>query len=255
MKNTPEGSGDRTIAADTTATVRDTDPADVSLSTAALVAGAGLLTMAVLSALSIPFLERVVVAGDPGATASNVLGDEFRFRLSIVALVGVVALDVVVAWALYVFLRPVNEGLSLIAALFRVSYAAILAAAVGNLVDMLDLLTTGTYAEALGTAGTNALALAEYVAFTNTWDVGLAVFGVHLLLIGYVAFEAHYIPDAIGVLVAIAGLGYVVDSLGVLLVGTYGFELAMVTFIGEVVLLAWLLYAGRKIGRPKPGAS
>lgn len=255
MKDTAGGSGDRTGPTDTKATVPDTDPAGVSLSTAALVAGAGLLVMAVLSALSIPFLVGVVVTGEPGATASNVLGDEFRFRFSIAALVGVVALDVVVAWALYVFLRPVNKGLSLLAALFRVSYAAILAAAVGNLVDMLDLLTTGAYAAALGTTETHALALAEYVAFTNTWDVGLAVFGVHLLAVGYLTFEADYVPAAIGVLVAIAGLGYVIDSLGALLVANYGFELAMVTFIGEVVLLAWLLYKGRTIRRPEPGAS
>ena len=40
----------------------------------------------------------------------------------------------------------------------------------------------------------------------------------------------------------IAGTGYVVDSLGGLLYATYPFELASVTFVGEVVLMIWLLF-------------
>ena len=50
-----------------------------------------------------------------------------------------------------------------------------------------------------------------------------------------------------GVLVAIAGAGYLIDSLGGLLYATYTFELASLTFVGEVVLMVWLLvFAARR---------
>ena len=51
-----------------------------------------------------------------------------RGRLLVVAV-----LDVMVAWALYAVLRPVNRGIALLAAWLRVVYAAVFAAALSNL--------------------------------------------------------------------------------------------------------------------------
>jgi Domain of unknown function (DUF4386) len=61
------------------------------------------------------------------------------------------------------------------------------------------------------------------------------------------AYGSGFVPRVIGVLVAIAGAGYLIDSLGGLLQATYTFELASLTFIGEVVLMVWLLvFAARR---------
>ena len=66
-------------------------------------------------------------------------------------------------------------------------------------------------------------------------------------LIGWLAFTSGFVPRVIGVLVAVAGAGYLIDSLGGLLSATYTFELASLTFIGEVVLMVWLLvFAARR---------
>jgi hypothetical protein len=62
-----------------------------------------------------------------------------------------------------------------------------------------------------------------------------------------VAVTPGFIPRVINVLVAIAGVGYPIDSFGNLLYPTYAFELASVTFVGEVVLMIWLLvFAARR---------
>ncbi|MFJ2239319.1 DUF4386 family protein [Streptomyces sp. NPDC087859] len=45
------------------------------------------------------------------------------------------------------------------------------------------------------------------------WNAGLIFFGIHLLL-GLLAFRSDYVPRVLGVLLALAGLGYLVDSLG-----------------------------------------
>src|SRR5687767_5992247 len=84
---------------------------DVAPRLAGRVAGWGILAMALLA----PFAEfyvrqRLVVPTDPAATATDITAHETLFRLGIVAFLVVIILDVVVAWALYVLLKPVSRS-------------------------------------------------------------------------------------------------------------------------------------------------
>ncbi len=97
--------------------------------------------------------------------------------------------------------------------------------------------------------------LAQIQQFEDIWSLGLGLFGIHLLLIGWLAFRSGFVPRFIGVLVSIAGLGYLVDSFGGLLFATYTFELASFTFIGEVVLMIWLLVFAARRPRNEGGSS
>jgi hypothetical protein len=158
----------------------------------------------------------------------------------------VAILDVVVAWALYIFLKPVNKSLSLLAAWFRVVYAAIFAIALNNLLTALQLINSADYLKAFEPNQLHAQVMSSLNAFTSGWDLGLAFFGLHLLVVGYLAFKSGYIPKFLGILLIIAGLGYLIDSLGKLLLPNYNVSIAMFTFIGEALLLFWLLWKGIK---------
>ena len=57
--------------------------------------------------------------------------------------------------------------------------------------------------------------------FDDIWKLGLGLFGIHLLLIGWLALVSGFIPRFVAVLVLIAGTGYLVDSFGGLLYATY----------------------------------
>jgi hypothetical protein len=70
------------------------------------------------------------------------------------------------------------------------------------------------------------------------------LFGVHLVLVGVLCWRSDVVPRLIGVLVALAGIGYFVDSVGVLVTPSYGADLAAVLFVGEVALMVWLLWWG-----------
>jgi hypothetical protein len=48
-------------------------------------------------------------------------------------------------------------------------------------------------------------------------------------------------------LLLIAGLGYLTDSFGKLLSANYNANIAMFTFIGEVLLVFWLFIKGARI--------
>jgi len=222
--------------------------ADISLRQAAIVAGVGLLAMAILA----PFAEfsvrqSLIVPGDAATTANNILANESLFRIAICVYLIVAILDIVVAWGLYVFLKPANKSLSLLAAWFRVVYAGILAMVLINFVIALQLLSGADYLSVFETDQLHAQAMLFLNAFDYGWNIGLAIFGLHLLVLGYVVFRSGYVPKILGILLVIAGFGYLIDSFGKLLSANYNVDIAVFTFIGEVVLIFWLFIKGARI--------
>jgi Domain of unknown function (DUF4386) len=211
---------------------------------AAVVAGIGLLVMAALALASFSALEGLVVEGDATATAGNIVEHELRFRMIVGGFLVVAVLDVVVAWALYVFLRPTGRSIALLAAWLRVAYAAVFAAAVSNLVVAARLLTDASSLDALGPRQLPARAMTAVDEFTGAWNVALAIFGLHLLVLGGLALKSSHIPSLLGILVMVAGLGYLADSFGELLSTSYDANVAGFTFAGEVLLMGWLLFVG-----------
>ena len=88
-------------------------------------------------------------------------------------------------------------------------------------------------------------------AFDIIWHVGLVLCGVHLLLIGYLAYRSGFMSKVIGILLLVAGIGYVVDAFGLVLSAGYTADISRFTFVGEAVLIFWLLIKGRRmVGGP-----
>jgi ABC-type multidrug transport system fused ATPase/permease subunit len=208
---------------------------------AGLIAGLGLLLMSILAGLAtFGVLDRLVTEGDASRTTSQILAAFGTFRLAILALFLIAVLDLVVAWALWVFFDHVHHVVAIVAACCRGVYAAIFAVAISHLLAAARLLSN-RQPDGLADHQLQLELLAEIERFYDIWSLGLGLFGFHLLLIGWLAFTSSVVPRVVGVLVAIAGAGYLIDSAGGLLSATYTFELASVTFIGEVVLMVWLL--------------
>jgi hypothetical protein len=217
---------------------------DVSPRTAALIAGLGLLLMAILAPFANFYvLERLVVAGDAKDTTENIMASSELFRIGIGCFLIVAVLDVLVAWALHILLEPVSRNLSLLAAWFRLLYAAVFVLALSPLLGVLQLLSASEF-KTPETSQLQAQVMLSVEAFRSGWDLGLVLFGFHLLVLGYVVFKSGFIPKWLGVLIGIAALGYLADSFGKLLVPDDNIRLAMYTFIGEVVLIFWLLWKG-----------
>ena len=213
----------------------------------ALVAGVATLVLAVLAgAANFAVIGGLVTRDDAARTARDVLASSGLFRIGLAALVVAVILDVVVAWALLTFFEPVDKDLSRLAAWFRLSYAAVFAVAVGQLLGVLPLLDAGR-PSAFTIDQRHTQALAKIEDFLSIWHVGLVLFGLHLVLIGYLAYRSGYVPRVLGVLLAIAGAGYLVDSFADMFVANYRANVAAVTFIGEALLMLWLLVKGRSV--------
>ena len=209
---------------------------DISLRTAAIVAGVGLLLMAILSPIAyLNTFQSLVKFDDTALTVQNILNSIGAFRTCIMLLFTVAILDIVVAWALYILLVPTNKNFSALAAWLRVIYAGIFIFAISKLYVALQVITVD---------GTQAMSFLK--AFQSIWDMALILFGFHLLVLGYLAFKSGYIPKWLGVFLALASVGYIVDGFGKSISPNYNLNIAQFTFVGEVLLIFWLLWRGFK---------
>lgn len=216
---------------------------------ACLVAGVALLVMAALAGFAIPVaVDGLVTPGDATQTAKDLTASEGVFRLGVVSLLLVATLDVVVAWALYTVFSPVSRALSLLAALFRLVYAGVFLVAVAQLVGALRLLEHDSLG-AFSADQRNAQVLLGVEAFHDTWDMGLFLFGLHLLVVGALAYRSGFVPRFLAVLVAVAGFGYAFDSVAAAASGGSLLKIGAFTFVGEFLLAIWLVARAGRPGR------
>ncbi|MFC1769626.1 DUF4386 domain-containing protein [Nitrospirota bacterium] len=220
---------------------------DTSLRQAALVAGFGLLIMTLAYLLPEIFVfKALIVSGDAEATANNILANEMLFRMGICGFLIVILCDVLVAWAFYVFLRPVSRSLSLLAAWFRLVYSVTFVIALFNYLDVLRYLSGAKYLSVFDLDNLHAQVMLSINAFSNEWAMGFVFFGLHLALVGYLAFKANYIPKFLGILLMVAGLSYLIDTFSKFLFPDFNVVLSVFTGWGELLFAFWLLYKGIK---------
>ena len=82
-----------------------------------------------------------------------------------------------------------NKILSLLAAWFRLVYTAVLATSINHLFQVLSLVRKPGI-EILGADQVPAHAMLQLNAFLSGWDLGLLIFGAHLLVLGYLVVKS-----------------------------------------------------------------
>src|SRR5207302_7523041 len=122
--------------------------------------------------------------------------------------------DVVAAWGLYLLLRPVNAFVSMFIAWLRVVFATLGLAAVLNLVTAHRLLTRPAALTALGRNQLDAQVHVAIGAFNSQFAFSLIIFGIYLILLGWLIHRSGYLPKWLGIVLAIAGAGWRVMEAG-----------------------------------------
>ena len=219
----------------------------------ARVAGALYLVANLFAPFTLLYLpSRFIVRGDAAATASNIMASELLFRLGIVGNLFTFIANIFLALALYQLLKVVNKNMaSLMVILFLV----------GVPIAMLNELTQLAVLQLLGGAGylkaypADQLQALAYLLL-RLHDQGLLIahifFGLWLLPMGYLVFKSGFIPKIVGVLLVIAGVGYVVQSFAAFL--GYNVNIILFTGLGELVFLLWLLIKGVNVEQWKKRA-
>jgi len=165
--------------------------------TAAKVAGLSyLITFATVVYVNFGIHDRLLVANN-AQTARNILAHERLFRIGIVGdliyCVGVVVL----LTALCVILKPVNRGLALLAAFWRLVWVLMWLTMTLHLFDALRLLSGADYLQALGAERLQALASLYLGTRFDYYYVGLLFGALASTVYGYLWYKSRYIPRAL----------------------------------------------------------
>ena len=191
----------------------------------------------------------LVVPGDATATAAAITASKPLFRAGIGSYFVILMSEIPLTILLYVLLRPVNKTLSLIAAAFRVAMTIIHGLNLLNQFSALMLLSGADYLSVFDLSQLRALMLFFLNAHDIGWSIGMVFLSGHVVLLGYLVAKSGYLPRILGILLVLAGVSYLVDGIGLLLVP--GYDVTPVVFAifitgAELVFPLWLLTKGVK---------
>lgn len=186
--------------------------------------------------------------GDATTTASNILASESLYRSGIVSYLLVFLSEIGATILLYKLLKPVNNTLAMAMMATRLMQAAVHAVNLLNFVFPLILLNGGDYLTVFAPDQLDALSLLFINAHYYGVLISEAFFSVSLFLLGYLVYKSDLFPGILGILLAIAGGFYVLDSFGIFLMPQHEALIANIMFapaiIGEMSFTLWLLIKG-----------
>lgn len=182
-----------------------------------------------------------LIGVDAMATAALLETGLPMLRLAAVALLVVAALDIVLAWAITRYFGATHRDLAQLAGWLRVTYTAVLIAAIGHLVSAVRLAQAGSDLEAHG----------AMLDFGGTWQLGLVIFAMHLAVLAILLVREPSTPTLLGIVIGIAAIGYAANGIVTVLLPADAAVLpilstavAVPSIVGELGFGFWLLARG-----------
>jgi Domain of unknown function (DUF4386) len=227
-----------------------TDKIDNSQRTAAKVAGiAGLLAFILVVFGNYVLLEPLIVPRNAVDTAQNILAHQTQFRLALICFITYGIGAIVLLSALYVILAPVNWGLALAGALFRLVFATLWLIAPLNSLAALRLLGDASYLKVFEPDRLQALARVLIAGSFDDYYVGLPFFGLAATTCAWLWLKSKYIPRWLSIFGVVASAWCVFCAFAYLIfphfnkmVNDYIFDSPMALF--ELAVSLRLLFKG-----------
>jgi hypothetical protein len=190
---------------------------------------------------------RLVVHGDPAATAQNILAHQLLYRLGFAVEAFYLACNIPLTLIFYNLFRVVSRSLALLVVFFGLVGTAVEGASLLFHYGPLVLLGGGPAMSGIPTPELQALSYASLRMFDIGFGVALVFFGGYCLALGIMIVRSALIPPLIGTLLVIEGVAYLANSFTTFLAPPWAsraFAVLQVTALGEVFLCLSLLFLG-----------
>src|SRR5262245_51220906 len=222
-----------------------------SLKKTTRIAGAIYLSMVITGPFSLIYVpSKLIVRGNAGATANNILAHETMFRLGILAdLVGSV-IFICLAVALYRLLRGVNKTWAGLMVAFVLVSSAVGFLNTLNNIAALTLFRGADFLAVFDKPQREALAMLFLRLHSQGIFINEIFWGVWLFPFGLLVFRSGFLPRFIGAWLMINCFGYVALSVIALFFPTYysaAFEFGQPILFGELAIMLWLLIKGARV--------
>jgi uncharacterized protein DUF4386 len=220
---------------------------EASPRTRARITGAVYLSYFVVAILGELFLQRAGISAispttaDAGTLARNVLAHEGSLQVGVSLGVISVACYVAVTALFYQLFKPVGKTVALLALAFGIMAMAITALAA--LFELAPMVALQSSSSGISVGQRQDLALMFLQVGDHLGPISLVFSGLFQLMIGYLMFRSGFLPRVFGLLIAVAGLGWLV-FLAPPLASKLMTPLEVLGFLGEVPLMLWLLVMG-----------
>ena len=188
---------------------------------------------------------RLIISGDAAATAKNIRAFDALFRWSFAAYLVEAVCDIGLALLFYVLLKPIQKHVALLAAFFGILSTALFAVAELFYFSASPILAGGESLKGLTPDQINTLALLALRMYGYGGGIFMVFYGVATGLRGWLIFRSGYLPRLLGILLMLAGVGFVVKNFALVLAPAYASDVLLLPmFLAVLSLAGWLLVKG-----------
>lgn len=192
--------------------------------------------------------------GDPAATVRNIIAHSTLFRAGIAAALFCYMEFMLLPLLLYRLLGAVNRNVATLMVVLALVSVPLSIASLQYRLDILSVLGDTPWLRALDAAQLQARVMLRLAAYDNALVTAQVFWGLWLIPFGWLVIRSRQLPRALGALLMLGGVSYVVDVLGQLLVGGYN-DLPLAGYVtlpaamGEIGICLWLLGMGARPAR------
>jgi len=194
--------------------------------------------------------QALTVSNDAMATATNIQSHELFYRLGFLADLINFICGLPVILFFYLLFSPAYKRSTLLAIFFVIISNAVFAINLLYQLYPLLIFSNKAYLDVFQPGQLAALSAMALDFQSQGYAIGLVFFGVYCIIIGRLIFKTLYMPGVLGILYAIAGLCYIINSFTMFLSGGFANPLfpyiLFPSFIGEAAVCLWLIFAGIK---------
>jgi hypothetical protein len=220
----------------------------------ARIAGVFYLLVGIFGGFAEGFVDpKLHVAGNAAASAGNVVANADLVRMGVVAHLVDGVFFALTAMALYLLLNHVHKNAARSMVIFVVIAVAMICLNAAVLFEGMQVATDPTYVTAFGVAGSSALVMVLLDIQHYGTLAAQVFFGLWLAPLGYLAYRSGLFPKALGVVLVLATISYLTDSLTAFLLPNLELQikplLIVAPLVGEIWMVVYLLVKGVKSGR------
>lgn len=225
---------------------KDKQPSGKKKRRLAILIGASILLIGILAGITVPALSSLFVLNNVALTASNVISNFGQFSAAVVGWISIFVLDLLASFGIYKYNKEEKPKMAALTGGLRLAYTGILGIGISELLKVSTTIPAASIYQHID-------------KFNSMWGLGLIFFGFHLLTLG-ILFKNEggkkWVNTAIKTLLIVAGIGYIIQYVGILLVPNPVTFAAFVEpifiipmILGEVFYALWTLFKGGK--KPK----
>lgn len=192
---------------------------------------------------------KIIVFGNIAATAQNIMTSLWQFRIGFMIDLFSAVLFLLVAWVLYILLKPVNKNLALLFLLLNLVGVVMECVSDLFLIASPLLLGSADYLKVFSTNQLQALAMLSLYLYKNGFMIAQIFFSAWLFPLGYLIFKSGFLPKILGIIFMIHCFTWLITSLQFFLFPSFTaitYISYPLGFIAEFGLTLWLLIKGVK---------